>query len=292
MYLYKITESTLQTKPPTTETFRTRQSDSMFVQVLLQRWLHNQTLLLCSIQLKWEGDIKHLILSSSAFNLFSNSFWKVRSQRLKEDLVNKKSLFYWSQHSNTYHPWWFCCLALLAGWGLRERTTPSCDTVNPVLIILLLCWGCAHRYGGSTSLNHQHRSKEALRDVRMRQRCTILVLESEKHGKPAASGTCLNLDGTASNSSNSLTNKVNIHLSSIFLQLCQDLQRKHTKVNTHVTRDATQTPKHKQDVFFCSQPRTSKANTIKPCSQSLPLKPMLSGGNRAWIRQADLIQGG
>lgn len=80
----------------------------------------------------------------------------------------------------------------------------------------------------------------------MRWKSLILFLESEKHEKPQVSGTCLNLDGTATDCSDSLANKVNIHLSSIFLQLCQDLQSKHTNVrpgshweNAHPTSDAT-----------------------------------------------------
>lgn len=135
------------------------------------------------------------------------------------------SLFLWSQYNKIFHQRLFFFLRS------ESSTAPSCHVLSWRSQVLPFSWGFAHEHDVSRSLDCQRRSKENLCKVGMRWQRPLLFLKMENYRKSQVSDTCLNLDGTSPNCSDSLAHKVNIHLSRVFLELRQDLQGKCTNVS-------------------------------------------------------------
>ena len=206
---------------------------------------------------------KHfIILSSSAQPLLLPPSKCQAHSYLKEVLVDTWSLFHWSQYSKLFHQGRFFCLALPASWCPRGAHHPPvthsteahksyCSAgALPMSVGYpgdlqnhkgwkrpLRSWSPTVNPTPPCLLNHALKTQlpiqeqENLCNVRMRRRGPSLFLKTENHRQSQVSDTCLNLDGTSPNCSDSLAHKVNIHLGSVFLEFCQDLQRKHTSVS-------------------------------------------------------------
>lgn len=196
--------------------------------------------------------------------------------------MDKWSLLHWKQHSKTFREGWFSCLALPAKLRSEKCTPPSCNVLN---------WSSPatdqHEHNVSWSLDCQHRSKETLCNVETRWQSPLLLLKSENHRKPQGSDTCLNFDGTAPNCPDSLAHEVNIHLSSIFLELCQDLQSKSTNVSPWGHAERTS---HWQVTLLeyenTSRMHTSTANHTYPqLTQSNSAISLYLWNPLVWIRQ-------
>lgn len=145
--------------------------------------------------------------------------------------MGKWSLFHWSQCGKIFHQGWFSCFVLPASWGLRGAHHPP----------VMYSPGAHESYCSAGALpKSMIYPGHLIANTGAKKLCISWEQDCKAHHcfwrqriteNLKIQDTCLNLDGTAPNCSDSPAHKVNVHLSSILLELCQDLQRKHTNVN-------------------------------------------------------------